>query len=172
MFTTSHTAKHTTTTTSRRARRWVLAAGIVATLTLGATACMPPAPAGPPDGVTSGVLSAMNRDRAANGLGALGWNNQLSGLGSGWAAHLATANGGLVHQDLTNVLYSPGYEGYATLGENLLVGPAGMTTDQMEAAWMASSGHRANILRGSFTTAGVGYAYGNSRIWVSVEFGG
>jgi uncharacterized protein YkwD len=114
----------------------------------------------------------MNRDRAANGLGALGWNNQLAGLATNWAGHLAAANGGLVHQNLTDVLYSPGYEGYATLGENLLVGPETMTTDQMEAAWMASSGHRANILRGNFTTAGVGYAYGNGRIWVAVEFGG
>lgn len=177
MFTKRHTTQDTRGTTSgtsttHKARRWVLAAGIVAALTLGATACLPPAPAGPPDGVTSGVLDAMNRDRAANGLGALGWNNQLSGLGSGWAAHLAGANGGLVHQNLTDVLYSPGYEGYNTLGENLLVGPDSMNTDQMEAAWMASSGHRANILRGNFTTAGVGYAYGNARIWVAVEFGG
>jgi len=177
MFTTSHTTTRTTTTgttsTPRKARRWALAAGIVAALALGATACMPPpAPAGPPDGVTAGVLNAMNRDRAANGLGALGWNNQLAGLGSNWAAHLATANGGLVHQDLTSVLYSPGYGSYNTLGENLLVGPASMSTDQMEAAWMASSGHRANILRGSFTTAGVGYSYANARIWVAVEFGG
>jgi len=37
---------------------------------------------------------------------------------------------------------------------------------------MASSGHRANILRGNFTTAGVGYTYANARIWVAVEFGG
>lgn len=180
MFTTSHTTQDTRGTTTHRShrsikrspKRWATAAMIVAALTVGATACLPPAPAGPPDGVTSGVLNAMNRDRAANGLGALGWNNQLSGLGSGWAAHLAAANGGLVHQNLTDVLYSPGYEGYNTLGENLLVGPDSMSTDQMEAAWMASSGHRANILRGNFTTAGVGYAYANARIWVAVEFGG
>ena len=176
MFTTHHTTEDTRGTTTHRShrgvKRWATAAMIVAALTVGATACLPPAPAGPPDGVTSGVLDAMNRDRAANGLGALGWNNQLSGLGSGWAAHLAATNGGLVHQNLTDVLYSPGYEGYNTLGENLLVGPDSMSTDQMEAAWMASSGHRANILRGNFTTAGVGYAYANARIWVAVEFGG
>jgi uncharacterized protein YkwD len=174
MFTTRHHTRATTTTTSitRTARRWVLGAGIVAALALGATACLPPASAGPPDSVTAGVLDAMNRDRAANGLGALGWNNQLSGLGAGWAAHLANANGGLVHQNLTDVLYSPGYEGYTTLGENLLVGPDSTNSDQMETAWMASSGHRANILRGNFTTAGVGYAHANARIWVAVEFGG
>ena len=152
-------------------RRLTLVTILFATLALGATACLPPPPA-PPDGITAGVFNAMNRDRAANGMPVMGWNNQLAGLGSSWAAHLAAANGGLVHQNLADVLYSPGYEGYTTLGENLLVGPEAMNTDQMEAAWMASTGHRANILRGSFTTVGVGYAYGNGRIWVAVEFGG
>jgi uncharacterized protein YkwD len=169
MFTTSTTTK---VRTRRTTKRWALVTMIVAALALGATACLPPPPPAPPDAITAGVMDAMNRDRAANGIGALGWNNQLAGLGSSWAAHLAAANGGLVHQDLTSVLYSPGYEGYSTLGENLLVGYEAMSTDQMEAAWMASSGHRANILRGNFTTAGVGYAYGNGRIWVAVEFGG
>ncbi len=100
------------------------------------------------------------------------WNNQLAGLASNWAAHLAAANGGLVHQNLLSVLYSPGYEGYMTLGENLLVGPEAMNPDTMEAAWKASPGHWANILRGSFTSVGVGYAYSNGKIWVAVEFGG
>jgi uncharacterized protein YkwD len=153
---------------------------MVAMVAVGATACLPPPPAppaapaaaAPPDATTAGVMDAMNRDRAANGVPALAWNKQLAGLGSGWAAHLAGANGGLVHQDLTSVLHSPGYQGYTTLGENLLVGPQGMTTDSMEAAWMASSGHRANILRGAFTSAGVGYTYANGKIWVAVEFGG
>jgi len=181
MFTTSTPTRSSTTsktttpkTTGRRIKRWTAVTLIAAAMALGATACLPPAPAAPtpPDAVTTGVLDAMNRDRAANGIGALGWNNQLAGLGTTWAAHLGAANGGLVHQDLTAVLYSPGYEGYSTLGENLLVGPESMTTDQMEAAWMASSGHRANILRANFTTAGVGYSYANARIWVAVEFGG
>jgi hypothetical protein len=31
---------------------------------------------------------------------------------------------------------------------------------------------RANILRSTFTSAGVGYAFSGGRIWVAVEFGG
>jgi uncharacterized protein YkwD len=77
-----------------------------------------------------------------------------------------------VHQDLSAVLSSPGYEGWSTHGENLLVGPQGTTTDSMEAAWMASPGHRANILRAAFTSAGVGYAFSDGHVWVAVEFGG
>jgi uncharacterized protein YkwD len=171
MFTTKSQPRETTTK-ARRTRRIATIVAAFAVVALSATACLPPPPPAPTDAITAGVLNAMNRDRAANGLGTLGWNNQLGDLATNWANHLAAANGGLVHQNLTNVLYSPGYEGYRTLGENLLVGPQTMTTDEMEAAWMASSGHRANILRGAFTTAGVGYAWGNSRIWVAVEFGG
>jgi uncharacterized protein YkwD len=114
----------------------------------------------------------MNGDRAANGIPALTWNDQLGRLGGDWAAHLASTNNGLTHQDLTAILYDPAYSSFSTLGENLLVAPTGTTPDQMEAAWMASSGHRANILRANFTTAGVGYSYANARIWVAVEFGG
>ena len=154
----------------RRVRRLTLVTILFAALTVGATACLPP-PA-PPDGVTTGVFNATNADRAANGLPTLGWNNQLAGLASNWAAHLAAANTGLVHQDLTSVMYSPGYEGYSTLGENLLVGPQSMGTDAMEAAWRGSPGHWANIVRGTFTSVGVGYAYSNGKIWVAVEFGG
>ena len=161
----------TTKSGHRAMRRLTLVTILFAALALGATACLPPPPA-PPDAVTAGVFNATNRDRVGNGVPALGWNNQLAGLASNWAAHLAAANGGLVHQDLQSVLYSPGYAGYATLGENLLVGPQAMSPDTMEAAWKGSAGHWANILRGSFTSVGVGYAYSNGRIWVAVEFGG
>jgi uncharacterized protein YkwD len=161
----------TTATRHHLVRRLTLVTILFAALTVGATACLPPPPA-PPDGITTGVFNATNADRAANGIPTLGWNNQLAGLASNWAAHLAGANTGLVHQDLMSVLYSPGYQGYATLGENLLVGPQSMGTDAMEAAWRGSPGHWANIVRGNFTSVGVGYAYSNGKIWVAVEFGG
>jgi uncharacterized protein YkwD len=38
---------------------------------------------------------------------------------------------------------------------------------------MNSQGHRANILNGQFTVAGVGIAISSdNRIWVTVDFGG
>ena len=56
---------------------------------------------------------------------------------------------------------------------NLLDGPGNMTADQMEAAWMASPPHRANIMNGAFTQVGVGIAFASDgRVWVCVDFGG
>jgi uncharacterized protein YkwD len=161
-------------------------AAVVAALALSATACVPPAQptsapapapgpaadATPSDPTLAGVLNAMNRDRAANGAPALAWNNQLGANGANWAAHLASAGGALVHQDLSTLLNSPPYASFQTLGENLLSAPTGTTPATMENLWMNSSAHRANILNPSFTRAGVGYAVSNGQIVVAVEFGG
>jgi uncharacterized protein YkwD len=114
------------------------------------------------------VLAAMNADRAANGLGPLGWHGGLAGYAQSWANWMA-ANGSLTHQSLGPLLGL----GFGTVGENVLVGPASMSAGAMEAAWMNSAGHRANILNGAFSAAGVGSAIGpDGRIWVAVDFGG
>lgn len=119
-------------------------------------------------GVAGAVVGAMNGDRAASGLGGLCWNSQLAGIAQGWAQWMAD-NQSLTHQDLNAVLAGTTF---MTMGENLLVGPAGMGTGEMEGAWMGSSGHRANIL-GPFSAAGVGVAQSSDgQWWVAVEFAG
>jgi uncharacterized protein YkwD len=129
----------------------------------------PPAPAPVCDGGGSGVIDAMNGDRAASGLGALCGSAALNGFAQGWANWMAQ-NQSLTHQDLGAVL---GGTSFNTVAENILVGPGGMSTGQMEAAWMASPGHRANILNGGYVAAGVGIAYSSDgQVWVAVEFGG
>jgi uncharacterized protein YkwD len=144
--------------------------GLVAVATL-TTACLPQSASGDPK--ADGVLTAMNRDRAGNGVPPLRWNTQLSLNAQAYAKTLAARSAGLVHQDLAAILRLPYYAGYNALGENLLVGPGTMTPDTMEGAWMASPAHRANILFGAFSSAGVGYAYGaDGRLWIAVEFGG
>ena len=48
-----------------------------------------------------------------------------------------------------------------------------MSASAMEAAWMQSAPHRANILNGAYTAAGVGIAYSSDgRAWAAVDFGG
>jgi uncharacterized protein YkwD len=111
----------------------------------------------------------MNGDRAANGLAPLCGNGQLAGLAQNWANWMA-ANLSLTHQNLGAVI---GGTPFSAMGENILAGPAGMSVSQMEAAWMASPEHRANILSGAYSAAGVGIAYSNDgRVWVAVDFGG
>jgi uncharacterized protein YkwD len=128
----------------------------------------PPPPAPGPPGLGGAVLAAMNADRAANGLGPLGWHGGLASYAQSWANWMAT-NGSLTHQSLSPLLGL----GFSTAGENVLVGPASMSAGAMEAAWMNSAGHRANILNGAFSAAGVGSAIGpDGRIWVAVDFGG
>ena len=107
----------------------------------------------------------MNADRG----GGLCWNGQLGGFAQGWANWMA-ANNSLVHNNLNGLISQTSF---STMGENIIVGPANMTVAQMEAAWMNSAGHRANILNGSFSAAGVGYAYDDKgQLWVAVDFGG
>ena len=155
-------------------KRRVALVAVAAAIALGASACgfanISSTPPG--DGVQNGVLQAMNSDRQANGVPALQWSPKLANTAGGWADNEARVNN-MYHQDLTALLYSSDYDGWYTLGENLIVGPGSMSVAQMETAWMNSPAHRANILNGSFNAAGVGYVRGpDGRLWVVVEFGG
>jgi uncharacterized protein YkwD len=129
----------------------------------------PPAPAPVCDGGGSSVINAMNGDRSSAGLGQLCASAALNGFAQSWANWMA-ANQSLTHQDLGSVL---GGTSFNTVAENILSGPGDMSVMQMEAAWMASPGHRQNILNGAFAAAGVGVASSSDgRVWVAVEFGG
>ncbi len=129
----------------------------------------PPAPAPACDGGGSGVIDAMNGDRIASGVGQLCASAQLNGFAQSWADWMAQ-NQSLTHQDLGAVLAGTSFNNVA---ENILSGPGGMSSGQMEAAWMASPDHRENILNGGYTAAGVGIASSaDGRVWVAVEFGG
>lgn len=111
----------------------------------------------------------MNGDRGSGGLGQLCASAQLNGYAQSWANWMAQ-NQSLTHQDLNAVL---GGTSFNAVAENILSGPGGMSAAQMEAAWMASPGHRENIMNGTYTAAGVGIAYSSDgRVWAAVEFGG
>ena len=111
----------------------------------------------------------MNRDRGASGLGALCGSSQLAGYAQSWANWMAQHQS-LSHQDLGAMLAGTSF---STVAENILSGPGGMSAGDMEAAWMASAGHRQNILNGAYSAAGVGMAYSSDgQVWVAVEFGG
>ena len=111
----------------------------------------------------------MNADRAAAGLAGLCGDGQLNGFAQNWANQMA-ATQSLAHQNIGALI---GSTSFSTMGENILDGPGNMSVGDMESAWMGSAAHRANILNGAFTTAGVGIAYSSDgRVWVCVDFGG
>jgi uncharacterized protein YkwD len=127
---------------------------------------------GPSDADQARIYNALNADRVASGLPPLAWSPKLANQAGTWARQMAQ-EGVLHHQDLNALLYSNTYTGYQTLGENILVGPAGMTPGDMERAWMASPPHRANITSRNFNIVGIGYwRAADGRIWAVQEFGG
>jgi len=81
-----------------------------------------------------------------------------------WAPYLAR-RGSLVHRSMYTILQGC----HATVAaENLAVG--NVSADGIVAAWMASPGHRANILDGRLTRTGVAAVYSGGKWWVVANF--
>lgn len=85
-----------------------------------------------------------------------------------WARHLADT-GQLVHQDLQPILKK--CSGLTRAGENIASGFT--SAGAVMRAWMASPGHRRNILRRGYRVIGLGLAVSEdgTRYWVQ-DFGG
>jgi uncharacterized protein YkwD len=146
---------------------------VAAVIGIGATACIPNT--GPPptsDPYQGPLFAATNADRAANGLPPLTFSPKLATLAGSHACDMAHQEL-LFHTDLNATLNSSDYSAFWTLGENILVGPIGMTPDQQNTAWMNSAPHRANILSPNFNVVGMNECNsGDGRVWASVDFGG
>ena len=130
----------------------VLIAGLVAVAAL----LLPAAPAAAAEPDT--VYSLLNDARWADGQAGLVRNTALDQVAADWAAKLA-ASGTLSH--------SPDYAsqipaGWSNAGENVAQGQP--DAGSMHAAWMASPGHRANIL-GSYTDVGIAFLSAGGTTW-------
>jgi uncharacterized protein YkwD len=160
---------------SRKRRLGVLATAVFAIATVGA-ACDPApppewdCPIGPPDAVTLTIVTRVNVDRQNAGLNALNWNSTLACNARGHAHNMAD-NGTFFHQDLGVLIRDSLYVNYASLGENILVGPGNMSGDTIHVSWMNSPGHYANIM-GWYDVIGIAVAKGpDGRMWAVEEFG-
>jgi len=98
----------------------------------------------------SRVLAATNVERVRAGLRPLAASGCAAGYAERWASRLAVL-GALSHQSMSTLLTGCAARG---VGENVAFGQ--VTPEQMVAMWMASPGHRANLLNASFTHLGVG----------------
>jgi hypothetical protein len=113
---------------------------------------------------TGTMYALVDQARAENGLGGLRRNAGLAAAAQAWAEQMA-ATGTLAH--------NPDYlsqipAGWARAGEN--VGWAG-SDEELIGAFMASPGHRANIL-GDYTDVGIGRAVDAAGVvWEAQEFG-
>lgn len=115
--------------------------------------------------VRAATLCLVNRERAAHGERALRWNGHLVAAAQGhtesmafhdYFAHIGrSGETPLERIRRSGYLYSSslGFE----VGENIGWGSLWLGTPRaVVAAWMASAGHRANILDGRFRETGIG----------------
>jgi uncharacterized protein YkwD len=96
------------------------------------------------------VLASSNRERTSRGLRALAFSPCADGYADSWATQLSRA-GALSHQPLRPIVTACRARG---AGENVAFG--NVSPEQLVAMWMASPGHRANLLEPESTHIGVG----------------
>ena len=160
--------------------RWTRRAALLAaTLAIVVLAACAPFKSGPPAAAPLPFGSAhpqaqelyylVNNERAANGLGPVGWHDQLGGLAQNWSNYMA-GSGNYSHQNLDAILQDPAYGGYSGLGENIIHGGCGISAGEMHQAWMNSDLHRANIL-GNFSAIGIGVACNGGDLYATEDFG-
>jgi Cysteine-rich secretory protein family len=111
----------------------------------------------------SRLLSLTNADRARAGLAALRSSAALVSIARSWSAHMA-ATGQLAH----NPSLASQVRGWSMLGENAAMA---WSSDQAEQLFMASPGHRANILQPQYNWVGIGVVKApNGDYWFTVDF--
>ena len=111
----------------------------------------------------SRLLSLTNADRARAGLAPLQSSATLVSIARSWSAHMA-ATGQLGH----NPSLASQVSGWSTLGENVAMA---WSSDQAEQLFMASAGHRANILQPRYNWVGIGVVVAtDGSYWFTVDF--
>ncbi|MEZ5169468.1 MAG: CAP domain-containing protein [Acidimicrobiia bacterium] len=124
-----------------------------------------------PSAMAAQILSQLNRERAARGLPALSWNPSLAGMAQQWSQHMADT-GSFAHRDLSGAFkLAPFNSTLSAMGENILRGPASLSSGATTVAFMKSSGHRHNILAPGFNSVGIGVVCKGGRVYVTHNFG-
>ena len=121
-----------------------------------------------PDGAISRMLALVNAARAENGLTSLSLEPRLTAAACRQARDLSRG-GVLTHQgrdgsDIGQRVTQSGYA-FAMAAENLAAGAP--TPDETVRLWLASPGHRRNILTAEFRHAGIAYQAAG-QVWVLV----
>ena len=111
----------------------------------------------------SAFVQMINQARTSAGLPALIVDAELTSLARGWAQHQADA-GQISHANpISAGVTSP----WQKLGENVGTGPS--VAPVMD-AFMASAGHRANVLDPEFTHVGVGVVWNGPALYTTHRF--
>jgi uncharacterized protein YkwD len=109
------------------------------------------------------IANIVNNERAAVGLAPLKISGCARTFAVNWSEHMA-ATGDFSHQSLSPMMTGCGAHG---AGENIAYGAT--SADQFMDLWMNSAGHKANILRASFTHLGVGVVRASNGRWYATQ---
>jgi uncharacterized protein YkwD len=109
------------------------------------------------------IVTLLNVERAAAGLKPLAVSTCATGFAATWSRHMASA-GDFSHQSLAPMMTSCVARG---AGENIAYG--GTSPEQFMTMWMNSAGHKANILRSTFTHVGVAVAQTSGGTWYATQ---
>jgi len=160
------TKAHTRRTAARR-----IGAVVVTLLALGPAVVLaaPSAQAYTPSEATKAAYEArviyrMNVIRASSGRGKLSPASCPDRYAEPWSPHLGRI-GYLKHQNMYTVLRGCKAR---VAAENLASG--NVSADRLVAAWMASPGHRANVLDRRLTRVGVAAVYTRGKWFVTADF--
>jgi len=149
------------------ARRIVLVAGLLVGPGVVVTAAPAQAAYLPTAATTAAyearVIYQINVQRVKYAHGKLGSGTCPDKYAETWAAYLARTRA-FYHRDMTTILVGCSATRAA---ENLA---RGYSADGTVVAWMASPGHRANVLDGSLTRIGVAAVYANGQWTVDASF--
>jgi hypothetical protein len=139
--------------------KWLSTILVVALATIGISAS-----AAADSGSEQGFLSAINSTRSSAGLGSLTMDGGLQSHARRHTADMIAA-GEIFHSSSAELQAAAG-SGWSKLGEN--VGRGG-TVDSLHSAFMASSGHKKNIL-GDYNYVGIGTDSKDGVLYVTVVF--
>jgi uncharacterized protein YkwD len=106
----------------------------------------------------------VNAQRAKYGRGRLAWSACPDRYAESWGVYLARS-GRFVHRSMISYLYGCNA---SRVAENIARG--NVSPERMVAAWMASPGHRKNILNGLLTRVGTGAVYAQGQWTVTMDF--
>jgi uncharacterized protein YkwD len=101
------------------------------------------------------VIELTNAYRAEHGRAPLAANAALSAAAEDWSGEMARGDF-FRHSDVARQVAAFGYDA-AGYGENIAAGQR--SPEAVVDAWIASPGHRANLLRDGFEDIGVGYVF-------------
>lgn len=142
------------------------AVAVVSTLVLALVLALLPgtqsADAAPDAGLEAQFVSLINAERASAGLPALRVASDLVAVGRRHAVRMAAASD--LHH---NPNLGSDVGGWDKVGENVGRGPS---LDRIHAAFMASEGHRRNILDPEWVEVGVGVEIVDGGLWVTELF--